>query len=346
MKNISNFLFIAFVFISGCENGSLDNRVITYNGRPLNHNGIELYGHRGARGLYPEQTMPAYAAALSIGVDYVDMDLGITRDGVLVITHDLGLNPDITRDKDGNWIREATPIHSMTLQEVQSYNVGMIKPGTAYASYFPDQKPVDAYIPTLEEVVDYVISVAGDRVGFQFEIKNDPSKPQLTVSPYEFAAAVSKFIEEKGIIDRTEVQAFDWQCLIELKKLNSNIKTAALSDHTTEVMDDTETGLWIAGLKPADFDYSLPKMVKHINADCWEPFQVDLTAKDLQTARDLGLKVVVWGWPEKEKTDYNTDMMQKMIDWKVDGIISDRPDRLREILALNGYEVPRSLQAQ
>jgi len=217
----------------------------------------------------------------------------------------------------------------------------MLKPGTKYAAYFPYQKSIDTNIPTLKEVVEYVKKIAGKKVGFKIEIKTDPTKPEMTTTPKEFAAALHKIIKEEGVIDRTEVQAFDWRCLVELQKIDPAVKTAYLSDHTTEVMDDTETGVWMAGLKPKDFGYSLPRMVKHLGGSCWEPAEIDLTKKDLDEAHKLGLKVVPWCWPDKEGVDFNYELIPKLIDWGVDGIITDRPDILKGILVARGYNVPQ-----
>ena len=314
--------------------------VVKYNGKPVNGR-PQIYAHRAGRGLVPEQTIPAYYAALRLGADYVDMDIGMTKDGVLVITHDLTLNPNLTRDKNGEWIKEQIPINELTLKELQEYDVGRLKPGTKYASYFPHQRPVDStVIPTLKEVVRFVKKIAGDKVGFQIEIKNDPAKPEITASPKEFAAALYKLMKDEGIIDRTEVQAFDWNCLIQLNKLDKNVKTAYLSDHTTMATDDTGKGTWTAGLLPKDYEYSLPKMVKHCGGYCWEPYEMDLTKDKLDEAHKLGLKVVAWGWPEQEDTEFNYEQVEKMIEWGVDGIITDRPDILRGILAAWGYNLP------
>ena len=139
------------------------SRVEKFNGKPVNDGNLEIYAHRAARGLLPEQTFPAYKGSLRLGVDYVDMDIGITKDGVIVITHDLGLNPNLTRDEKGEWITNATPIYSMTLEEVQKYNVEMLKPGTKYGSMFPYQRSIDTSIPTLKDVVEYEIGRASCR---------------------------------------------------------------------------------------------------------------------------------------------------------------------------------------
>jgi len=320
------------------------NDVLIYNGSPGSGR-PQIYAHRGGRGLMPEQTVPAYVAALRLGVDYVDMDIGMTRDGVLVITHNLTLNPDLTRDQNGNWVMDAIPIRTLTLQELKKYDVGRLKPGTQYASYFPHQRPYDhTPIPTLGEVVQLVKTIAGDKVGFQIEIKNDPTQPDLTASPDEFAHALYRLITEEGISDRTEVQAYDWRCLVELNRLDKNIKTAYLSDHITDVMDDMEKGTWTAGVLPKDHDYSLPKMVKHLGGNSWEPFAMDLTKNDLDEAHRLGLKVVAWSWPEQEGTEFNYTQVEQLLDWGVDGIITDRPDILRGILAARGMNLPSGFE--
>ncbi len=336
-------ILASLIMITGLLLSANDNisRVEKYNGKITPEGVIEVYGHRGIRALMPEQTIPAYKAALRIGVDYVDMDVNMSKDGILIITHDLGLNPDITRDKNGNWIKTPTPIHNLTLKEIKEYNVGKSKPGINYAKLFPHQARIDTVkLPTLVEAIKYVKEIAGNKVGFQIEIKNDPTKSDMSATPKEYAEAIYKILKDEDIIDRTEIQAFDWRDLIELNKLDPNIKTAYLTDHTTETLSDSEPGTWMAGYKPKDFDYSFPKMIKHLGGYCWEPFIRDLTEKDLDEAHKLGLKVVPWGWVEEDKTDFDYNMMYKMISWKVDGIITDRPDILRGILASKNYNVP------
>jgi glycerophosphoryl diester phosphodiesterase len=105
---------------------------------------FDLVGHRGARGLAPENTLPGFARALSLGVTTLELDTAITKDGVIVISHDPALNPDITRDRNGKWLGKFGPgIHSLTFDELQQYDVGRLKPNTDYAKLFPEQRPVD-----------------------------------------------------------------------------------------------------------------------------------------------------------------------------------------------------------
>ena len=121
---------------------------------PLFAYAFELHGHRGARGLAPENTLPAFAAALSLGVSALELDTAITKDGVVVVSHDARLNPDITRGTDGRWLNRSTrAVRELTLDDLGHYDVGRIKPGSEYSYRFPDQKRMDkVYMPTLAQV--------------------------------------------------------------------------------------------------------------------------------------------------------------------------------------------------
>ncbi|NCC25558.1 MAG: hypothetical protein EOM25_10245, partial [Deltaproteobacteria bacterium] len=235
--------------------------VTAFNGLPTPPDLIQIYAHRAVRGLLPEHTLPAYAAALRIGCDYVDMDVNMTKDGVLVVTHDLGLNPDLTKDVSGQWVTERIPIRSLTFEDLKRYNVGQLNKETPYGKLFPHQMPLDsAFIPSLREVIRYVKDIARNRVGFQIEIKNDPSHPELSATPREYAQTLHSILVEEMILDRTEIQAFDWNCLVELNAIDPGIKTAYLTDRTTVSPNVKKTKFWTAGLDPADFGHSLPQM--------------------------------------------------------------------------------------
>ena len=293
---------------------------------------FDLYGHRGARGLVPENTLPAYKKGLGLKVDYVDMDVAVTKDHVVVVQHDLTLNPDITRDAQHQWLTDRTHlIKNMTLKEVQAYDVGRIKPGTQYAAYFPDQKPIEGtHIPTLKEAIEYVKAHAGHKVGFQIEIKTDPTQPDATYSPEEMAAAVAKVITEEGIADRTQLQAFDWRCLQAMQKINPAVATAYLTDvpHDKLMRDENPqiAGLWTAGKFLKDYHGSIPQMVKALGGKYWDPQDIELSADQVREAHKLGLKVIAWTNPVTSGKDVEIPMIKKLIAMNVDGIITDRPD--------------------
>src|SRR5688572_16944804 len=134
---------------------------------------FDLQGHRGARGLAPENTLPSFQVALDLGVDTIECDMAITRDGVVVIYHDLHLNPDITRGPDGKWLDKPGPaISALSFDELQQYDVGRIKPGTEYAKLYPQQKAIDGTrIPKLADLFDLVKKSGNDKVNFDCETK-------------------------------------------------------------------------------------------------------------------------------------------------------------------------------
>lgn len=146
---------------------------------------VLIYSHRGARGLAPENTIPAYSIGLGIGIDYVDMDVGVTKDGIVVVTHDLVLNPDLTRDSDGKWISDKQVlIKDLTWKELQIYDVGGLKPKTKYVIDFPMQKVISGvHIPSLRNAIRFVNKASNNKIKFQIEIKTDPLHPEITFSP-------------------------------------------------------------------------------------------------------------------------------------------------------------------
>ncbi|APC95565.1 glycerophosphodiester phosphodiesterase [Francisella tularensis subsp. novicida] len=308
---------------------------------------INIYAHRGYRPIAPENTLPAYTEAMRIGVDVIDMDINMTKDKVLVVTHDLTLNPDLTKDENGNWITEKTPIKDLTLAQVKKYTVGYIKPDSATAKMYPNHIGMDnVHMPTLEEVINYVKSNVGSRVRLQIEIKTNPYDPEASWSAQEMAEALNKVLLKTGMTDNVEVQSFEWQALVDLQKLNPKVKTAYLTDHTTEPMNAEQAKQmanyqkWTAPLDPKDYNYNYPLMVKKLGGTFWEPFEKDLTKKDVDEAHKLGVKVVTWGWTEDEGSDFNYQVINNLIDWKVDGIITDRPDILRGVEAAKGLDLP------
>ena len=328
---------------------------------------VQVYAHRGARSFAPENTLPAYRSTLRIGADWVDMDIVLTKDGEVLISHDLVVNADLARDGTGHFIaknRESlkalTPgqraeydqkyaAKNLTLKDLQGFDVGRLNPESAYARFFPDQFQVDGTrMPTLREVVRYVSKATRDRMGFQIEMKTDPSHPEYSPDPKAFAQALYRVLKEEGIIGRAEIQAFDWRCLFELRQLDQNIKTAYLTSRENEKggedsfygEDPKIAGLWTGGKLVKDYAGSIPMMVKALGGFAWEPEDAELTQEALAEAHRLGLQVVVWSWPEKLGTTFDAGLVAKLLSWGVDGIITDDPGRLTSMLAARGLRVP------
>ena len=300
---------------------------------------FDLEGHRGTRGLAPENTLAAFARALSIGVTTLELDTGITKDGVVVVSHNPHLEPNLARDADGNWLDAPSPaIHAMTLKQLKSYDVGRMKPGTRYAGQYPDQMPSDGQrVPTLAEVFDLVKRAGNSEVRFNIETKLKPTAPGETPAPKEFAAALLKVIGEHGMTGRVAIQSFDWRTLQEVQRQASGVPTVYLTARQrwldTVRVGEAGPSPWTAGFDADDHGGSVPRLVKAAGGQVWSPYYKDVSTAAVQEAHGLGLKVVVW-------TVNAPAQMNALIDMGVDGIISDYPDRLRAVMEKRGMAVP------
>jgi glycerophosphoryl diester phosphodiesterase len=300
--------------------------------------GLDLQGHRGARGLAPENTLPAFARALSIGVTTLELDCAITRDGVIVVSHDPALNPDITRGPGGEWLaRGDVAISSLAYAELQRYDVGRIRPGTGYAQRFPDQRPVDGTrIPRLADVFALVRKNGNASVRFNIETKISPLHPDLTVSPDAFARALIALLKNEGMAQRATIQSFDWRTLAVVQKEAPGIQTVYLTAQQgflDNILVGEQASPWTAPLHVSQFGGSVPKMVKAAGGAVWSPYYKEVSPDNVREAHALGLKVVVW-------TVNDALDMRRMIELGVDGIISDYPDRLRSVAAEAGVALP------
>ena len=306
---------------------------------PFFASAFDLQGHRGARGLAPENTLPAFAAALSVGVSTLELDTAITKDGVVVVSHDARLNPDITRGTDGRWLNRSTrAVRELTLDDLGHYDVGRIKPGSDYSRRFPDQKRMDKlYMPTLAQVFQLARRAGNNEVRFNIEIKTSPKEPEDTLAPEDFAKALLALIEREGMTTRVIVQSFDWRALKAVQALAPKIPTAYLSAQQ-RFLDNIAAGpsgdsAWTAGVHFSEHG-SVPKMVKAAGGAIWSPYHAELSPDLLKEAHALGLQVIPWTVDKKED-------MTRFIDWGVDGLITDRPDFLREVMAEKKLPLPK-----
>lgn len=304
---------------------------------PVNAMSVEIYGHRGARALSPENSLPGHKTAIEIGVDYIDMDVMMTKDKVVVVTHDYYLNPDITRDSRGQWLPNDSKlwINEMTFEQLQQYDVGKINPNSKYARIFPHQKPVNGTrILSLREVIAWTKQHAGYQVGFQIELKTDPRQWQHISDPEQLARAVAQILSEEEVIDRSEVQSLDWRNLLAIKQENDQIKTAFLTSMTTMTdmsSSDPETArLWTGGYLLKDYN-SITEMIVALGGDIWGPEDLQLVdRKQVKKAQKMGLKVVVW-YLALEHDDVHR-RLERLLDLGVDGIITDEPHTLKAMV--------------
>ena len=302
---------------------------------------FDLQGHRGARGLAPENTLPAFALALSLGVTTLELDTAITRDGVIVVSHDPVLNPDITRSADGDWLTQrGPPIHTLDYRELQRYDVGRINPQSRYAKTQPQQQPVDgARVPRLAEVFALARRAGNHDVRFNIETKISPLSPDDTLAPEPFTERLLAMIYANGLDRQVTIESFDWRTLAYVQKIAPQIPTVYLSAQQ-KFFDNIDAGKprdspWTAGLQARDHGGSVARMVKAAGGSIWSPYFGDVDQQKIDDARALGLSVVVW-------TVNQPADIERMLDLKVDGIISDRPDLVRTAMAARKMALPKA----
>jgi glycerophosphoryl diester phosphodiesterase len=294
---------------------------------------FDLQGHRGGRGLSPENTLPAFERALALGVDTLELDVGLTADGVVVISHDPYLNPMIARDANGQWLEGARGplIRSLTLAQLRAYDVGRIRPGTSYAGSFATQEARDGTrVPTLAELFA-LVKARRSGVRFNIETKVFPNRPEDTVAPEVLTRALLAVIQDAGMQSRVSIQSFDWRTLKLVQQLAPAIPTVYLTSQNA-TSDNSKDPAWTAGLHFEDHG-TVPRMVKAAGGAVWSPNGPALTEPLVKEAHALGLQVIPW-------TINNPADMDRYIAWGVDGIITDYPDRLREVMAKRGMPLP------
>ena len=293
--------------------------------------GIEIQGHRGARGLLPENTLPSFERAIDLGVDGLELDLGMTRNGVPVVHHDEALDPEHTRDADGAWL--APPgafLNTLDLAELAAFDVGRAAPGSRTAERFPGQEPRDgARIPTLVDVLSLGRRRGAEEIRFNIEIKSNPLAPEETAGPEAFARAVVLVLRTEGMVERANLQSFDWRVLLEARRLAPELATVCLTAEQPG-FDNILRGQagpspWTASLDIDAFGGSVPRLVEAAGCRMWSPFHRNLTEEAAVEAHSLGLRIVVW-------TVNEVDDMLALARLGVDGIITDYPDRAVEAL--------------
>lgn len=285
---------------------------------------VKIIGHRGARGLFPESTLKGFSAALELQLDCLEIDVGITRDGVVVVHHDRTINPNNTRDATGSWLQNFSPkICDLTYEELSQFDIGRIKPGTDYAREFPRQIAQDgARIPTLAQVVT-LLDNHEHQATLCIEAKYSPADSQSTLPLEAFAEILAEEINRLGISSNVIVQSFDWQFVRAIKMRLPQIRVWHLTSQlpSFHTLDETLNGLWTDGRQLSDYAGSVPQMVIAAGGESWSSDYESLDPESIGEAHRLGLKT--YAWTVNKEADF-----QLLLDAGIDGIITDYPDRL------------------
>ncbi len=303
--------------------------------------------HRGGAGLWPENTMGAFERAFALGADGVEMDVQLSKDGAVVIFHDNALKPEIVRDARGTWLEKTGPrISELTLEELRAFDIGRLKPDTAYAARAPEQEPLDGErIPLLRDLV-----VAAKRAGGKklwIELKTPLMGGVGQEAPDLLADAVLDILRKESALELATLVAFDWAGVIHAKKREPACETRCLTLPQSWFAADpppAETGPpsasnlnglremlargapWEGGVHAKDHGGVLGAIAA-ARANGWYAFHTDVTPETAKEAAALGLDYAVW-------TVNETDEMRRLLPLGCNGICTDRPDRLKAVLGI------------
>jgi glycerophosphoryl diester phosphodiesterase len=291
---------------------------------------FDLEAHRGGRGLRPENTLASFGNALRLGVTTLELDTGVTKDGVVVVSHERRLS---TLECSGPHIGKL--IKDLTLKQVKQMDCGTRHPDVPSTDPFvgTQESVPGTKMPTLAEVFQLVNRYEANGVQFNIETKLDPTLPKETVAPATFARKVIDVIKRNRMTKRSLLQSFDWRTLVEARKLSPSLRRVALAQKATIFKGTPWTAGIEIGAKPFD-DGSLALAVKdELKANVLSPNFPDMTDRLIKSAHNRGLTVIPW--TVNEKAD-----MRALIGRGVDGIITDYPDRLREVMDSRDLALP------
>jgi glycerophosphoryl diester phosphodiesterase len=296
------------------------------------HGYVELHGHRGARGLRPENTLPGLAFALELGVDALEFDVAMSADGQLVLTHDLHVSAVTSADTgmavpgDEMFPYVGKPIIALTLPQLRTLDVGVRLPERPDDRFALTQVPLpDTRMPTLGAVLGLIGALGADHVRLHVELKSDPTRPDLCADPRRFVEEVVHELDRHDRLSRAALLSFDWRLL--------EIARPMLERRYALVERDTMTPAWMNGIRLGEVGGDLAAAAAAVGATALSPDRVLVDEALMTGAARQNLPVVVW-------TVNDADEAARLIDMGVAGIVTDYPDRMRRLWKARGLPLP------
>ncbi len=270
---------------------------------------IEIQGHRGVRGYAPENTIEGFLKALDYDIDVLEMDVVISGDGQVVVSHEPWFNHDICTKPNGRPAlveeEDAVRMYALNYAQISEYDCG--KRGNPD---FPEQEKIAARKPLLQDVFRTIESHLKENnlplVGYNIEIKSRPMWDEVfTPLPAKFTQLVYDDIQKAGLKERVCIQSFDMRSLQALHNIDASMTTALLISNN----DGIDQNLKALGFVP----------------DIYSPNYILLNASEVRRLQEKNIRVIPWTVNEKTH-------IRRVAEWGVDGIISDYPDRVHEVL--------------
>lgn len=289
---------------------------------------VEIHGHRGARGLWPENTLPGMSRTMELGVDALEFDVALTADRRLVLTHDLTVSAVTSADRgpvhagDPLYPYVGKPINALTLAQLRTLDVGVRLPRHPDDRFALTQVPMpETRMPTLGAVLGLVNAYEAEGVRLHVELKSDPTRPELTADPEMFTDLVIEELDRHGRLGNAAILSFDWRVISHAARVAPGTRRFALIELDTlhwngGVGDDAAAAARDAGATTLSPEHAM----------------VDETL--MRRAAAAGLDVAVW-------TVNDTDLAGRLLDLGVAGIVTDYPDRMRGLWRERGLGLPK-----
>ena len=285
---------------------------------------IKIYGHRGARGNLPENTLRSFKFLFDNNISAYETDILISKDLVPVIFHDFRLNPNITKTNDGEWIIDDIKIFDQTFEELSKFDIGAVNKRSKYGKRFLEQKNLsNQKIPKLSELLELTSKNLSNNLVINLEIKSTPIERNLTPNPDEMVKLIMDDVNKFELNDKIIYSSFDWRILNEIKETYPKISRAYLTSEKKGKIYDKSPWLNFMPLYDSDVN-ELPRLIKTLGGKAWHPKHIDINKEVVRISHEVGLPVNVWTVNEEFE-------MLRMIDYGVDGIITDYPLRLKEL---------------
>ena len=292
-------------------------------------NYIRIYGHRGARGEIAENSIEGFKHTFALGIKAIELDVVISKDKIPVLYHYFNLMPYLVKDESGNWLKNSElKVFDKSYEELSKYNIGGLDPESKHGKRFKEQKLLkNAKIPKLSELLELASRKENKDVFLNIEVKSTPFKLGLTPIPSDTVSLILKDIDTYKLEDRIIISSFDWRILYELKKQNPRILRGFITlqqDLSTTKKNIYENSPWMAKNYSLDELFLLPNIIKSLEGHVWSAFYRDVTKQNVELAHKHGLATCVW------TVNREQDII-RMIEYGVDGIITDYPEKVQEI---------------
>lgn len=272
---------------------------------------FEIEGHRGARGLVPENTIPSFKKAIDLGAHVIELDVVISKDKQVVVSHDTYFNPEITTDPKGEFVTKETQgnLYTLDYKEIKKYDVGL-----RGNKGFPEQEKMKVYKPLLKDMIREIEKYTKQKglpaVKYNVEIKSNEKEIGKSQPDYaEFSDLVYKILVKELPLERVNMQSFDYNML---KYWHAQMQAGKYKKVAMAVLiepranNDVQVNIDKLGFKP----------------DIWSPYFTQVNAERVKQLHDLGIRVIPWTVNKREE-------MEKVKAVGCDGVITDYPDRAK-----------------